>query len=107
MMMPEPIMLTATMNVSCIRFIFFCCCMRSLLTSRLRSPGRFLHDIRVEFDASVDLFLIDTLYFVVEARKAVERFFECQKVFEHRLRSIIPALTRDDDADAWRIDQRE
>ena len=24
MMMPEPIMLTATMNVSCIRFIFFC-----------------------------------------------------------------------------------
>ena len=25
MMMPEPIMLTATMNVSCIRFIFFGC----------------------------------------------------------------------------------
>ena len=24
MMMPEPIMFTATMNVSCIRFIFFC-----------------------------------------------------------------------------------
>ena len=26
MMMPEPIMLTATMNVSCMRFIFFACC---------------------------------------------------------------------------------
>ncbi len=25
MMMPEPIMFTATMNVSCIRLIFFCC----------------------------------------------------------------------------------
>ena len=25
MMMPEPIMFTATMNVSCIRFIFFFC----------------------------------------------------------------------------------
>ena len=25
MMMPEPIMLTATMNVSCMRFIFFAC----------------------------------------------------------------------------------
>ena len=31
MMMPEPIMFTATMNVSCIRFIFFCSAMPLLL----------------------------------------------------------------------------
>ena len=33
MMMPEPIMFTATMKVSCITFIFFCacCCMATPL----------------------------------------------------------------------------
>ncbi len=34
MMMPEPIMFTATMNVSCIRFIFFfCSCITFVLIS--------------------------------------------------------------------------
>src|SRR5918993_2511390 len=101
MMMPDPIMLTATMNVSCIRFIFFCCCMIFLLTSRLRSRGLFLHDVRVELDPSVDLFLIDTLDFVVEPGEAVERFFEGQEIIEHRLRSIVPTFARNNDADAW------
>ena len=39
MMMPEPIMFTATMNVSCIRFIFFC----SAITLLLSGPATGAH----------------------------------------------------------------
>ena len=41
MMMPEPIMFTATMNVSCTRFIFF-----------LSQPSCFSFYVGMELDAS-------------------------------------------------------
>ena len=45
MMIPEPIMFTATMNVSCIRFIFFFC---SAIALSLMSPLRgSLHSVRI------------------------------------------------------------
>ena len=52
-------------------------------------------------------FLKHALHFVVEAGEAVERFLERQEVVEHRLRPVVPALARNDDADAGRVDQRE
>ena len=73
MMIPEPIMFTATMNVSWTRFIFFFSHMIPLLP-RDSSPDH----VGMELDATVDDFLIDALDFVVEAREAVERFFECR-----------------------------
>src|SRR6188474_3132091 len=90
MMMPEPIMFTATMNVSCTTFIFF-------LSSAIPI---LLHHIGVEFDATVHLLLINPLHFIVEARKAVERFLERRKVVEHRLRPGIPAFAGNQHADA-------
>src|SRR5688572_30339442 len=105
MMMPEPIMLTATMNVSCIRFIFFC---GAAMTALLKwGASSLANHVRVELDAAVHLLLVDALHFVVEAREAVERFLEGAEVVEHRLGLRVPALARNDDADAGRIDQRE
>src|SRR5678815_2832955 len=106
MMMPEPIMLTATMNVSCMRFIFFCgaAAMAALLNLR---GGSLANHVCVELDAAVDLLLVDALHLVVEAREAVERFLEDEEVIEHRLRLRIPALAGNDDADARRIDERK
>src|SRR5262245_8453394 len=75
MMMPEPIMLTATMNVSCTRFIFFCgaAAMAALLELACVSLA---HYVGMELDAAVYLLLVDALHLVVEAGEAVERFFE-------------------------------
>src|SRR5512145_3402674 len=78
MMMPEPIMLTATMNVSWVRFIFFCSAMILLL--RVPPCDSLAHGVGVELDAAVHLLLEHALNFVVEAGEAVERFFECQEV---------------------------
>src|SRR4051794_29237171 len=64
-------------------------------------------DVGVEPDAAVYQLLVDTLHFVIEAGEAVERFLEGTEVIEHRLRLRIPALAGNDDADAWRIDERE
>src|SRR6188768_4084606 len=75
MMMPEPIMFTATMNVSWTTFIFF-------LSSAI---AILLHHVGVELDATVHLLLVHALHFVVEAGEAVERFLERRKVVEHRL----------------------
>src|SRR5215470_5598313 len=100
MMIPEPIMLTATMNVSWINVIFF----RSSTSVPSKS---FTYGVRVKLDASVHAFLKNPLHFVVEAGKLVERFLEGEEVIEHRLRSIVPAFTRNDDADAGWINQRE
>src|SRR4029453_4433131 len=63
MMMPEPIMLTATMNVSGMRLIFFCgaAAMTALLNLRW---GLLANHVRVELDAAVDLLLVDALHFV-------------------------------------------
>src|SRR5262249_55903093 len=98
MMIPEPIMLTATMNVSWVNVIFF----RSSTSVPSKS---FTYRVRVELDASVYSFLKDPLHFVVEAGKLVERFLEGEEVNEHRLRAVVPPLTRNDDADAGRINQ--
>src|SRR4026208_527600 len=95
MMMPEPIMFTATMNVSCMRFIFFCSCIPLLLRDQLR--GSLPNHVSMELYATVHLLLEDALHFVVEAREAVERFLEGQKVVEHRLRPFVPALAGDYD----------
>src|SRR6187401_733057 len=96
MMMPEPIMFTATMNVSCTTFIFF-----------LSDIPLLLHHISVKFDTTVHLLLVHPLHFVVEARKAVERFFERRKVIEHGLRPVVPALAGNQHTDAGWIDERE
>src|SRR4029450_1462461 len=100
MMIPEPIMLTATMNVSWIRVIFF-------RSSTAVSSKLFTYGVRVELDPSVYSFLKDPLHFVVEAGKLVERFLEREEVIEHRLRPVVPALTGNDDTDAGWIDQSE
>src|SRR4030095_13909743 len=106
MMMPEPIMLTATMNVSCTRLIFFCGA--AAMTILLRLERVSLADyVRVELDAAVDLLLVDALHFVVEAREAVESILEDEELVQHRRRLRIPALAGNDDADARRIDERK
>src|SRR5262245_64401042 len=129
MMMPEPIMFTATMKVSWIRLMRFFSCMTppptfsvaTLMvaprTSRVYGcrppfPGElsrrsFAHHVGVELDAAVHALLEDALHFVVEAREAVERLLEGEEVVEHRLRLAVPALARDDDPDPRRIDQGE
>src|SRR6185503_8550411 len=94
MMMPDPIMLTATMNVSCARLIFPVFIAPSLA-----------HDVRVEHDAAVHALLKHTLHFVVESGEAVERLLERREVLEHRLRLLVPSLAGNDDADAGWIDQ--
>src|SRR5215471_14139434 len=129
MMMPEPIMFTATMNVSWTTFIRFRSCttppptfsvatlMIAPRTSRVYGcrppfPGElsresFAHHVGVEHDAAVHALLVDALHFVVEAWEAVERLLEGEEIVEHRLRLAVPALTRDDDSDPGRIDQRK
>src|SRR5688572_22498338 len=90
MMMPEPIMFTATMNVSCTTFIFLAAGVVSPFTvALLTSP---LDRVGEELDAVIDTLLIDALDFVVEAGKAVERFLKRHEVVQHRLRAIVPAL---------------
>src|SRR5262249_3617065 len=144
MMMPEPIMFTATMKVSWMRFIRFRSCttppatfsaatlMVAPRTCRIRPPlpalhrtgsgsslpeyppilfplrrRSFAHHVGVELDAAVHSFLEDALHFVVEAREAVERLLEGQKVVEHRLGLAVPPLAGNDDADSRRVDQSE
>src|SRR4029078_1029179 len=75
MMMPEPIMLTATMNVSCMRFIFFCRSPAMAAFLDLRG-GSLAQHVCVGVEAALDLLLVDALHLVVEAREAVERFLE-------------------------------
>src|SRR4026208_1207935 len=61
MMMPEPIMFTATMNVSCIRFIFFAPCAGVAVAAPVSGPARLLPDgVSVECDAPIDPLLVDT-----------------------------------------------
>src|SRR5690242_514885 len=106
MMMPEPIMFTATMNVSCIRFIrLICCspCIGRLLLSGLQTS--LADDVCVELNLPFLPLLEHALDFVVEARKAVERFLEREKVVEHRLGLVVPPLTWNHDADTRRINQ--
>src|SRR6476619_5567892 len=88
MMMPEPIMFTVTMNVSCMTLIFFCSAMAV-------SPfGRFADHVGVEADAALHLFLEHALDLVVEAGEAVERFLEGEEVVAHRLGAVVPPLAR-------------
>src|SRR5262245_39464218 len=106
MMMPEPIMLTATMNVSWTRLIFF---VSATTSPPLRSRPRLAlaHRVRVELDAAVHPLLIDALHLVAKAREPVERLLEGQEVVEHRPRPVIPPLAGDDHANAGRIDEGE
>src|SRR3954469_3542012 len=70
MMMPEPIMLTATMNVSCTTFIFLAVGAVSPLTvALLTSP---LDRVGEELDAVIDPLLIDARNVVGDAGTAVE-----------------------------------
>src|SRR4029450_1081090 len=80
MMMPEPIMFTATMNVSCTTFIFLAAEVPVLAAAALRSPPDRVGE---ELDAVIDPLLIDALDFVVEAGKTVERFLKCHEVVQH------------------------
>src|SRR5512139_722754 len=106
MMMPDPIMFTVTMNVSCTTPIFFCA--SAILSLLVSLPARsFADDVGVELDAPVHLFLVDALYFVVEPGKAVERLLEGEEVVEHRSCPFVPAFARQHHADAGRIDQRQ
>src|SRR5262245_64416754 len=73
MMMPEPIMFTATMNVSCTTFIFLAGAPPVFTVAAPRSPP---DRVGVELDAVIDPLLIDALDLVVEARKSVERFLK-------------------------------
>jgi hypothetical protein len=54
----------------------------------------------VKSDATVHLFLIDALHFVIEAGEPVERFLEGGKAIEHRLRFLVPAFARNHDTDS-------
>src|SRR5258706_4433299 len=89
MMIPDPIMLTATMNVSCVRVIFFCCMVAPL---PLNVPGPSLLDhVGVELDSAVDPFLIHPLNLVIEAGESIERLLEREELVEHRARPVVPA----------------
>src|SRR6188768_2431552 len=108
MMMPEPIMFTATMNVSCIRLIFFAAFAAVPFATPVSGRVRLLPDgVSVEFDAPIDPLLVDTLHFVVEPGEPIERLLKRHEVVEHRLRALVPPLTRNHDSDSWRVDQRE
>src|SRR6185295_10628066 len=76
MMMPEPIMFTATMNVSCIRFIFFCSCIALLLRSPRRGSRFHAVDVVavIHFFGALDLF--------GESRKHVAVFLQGAQVCE-------------------------
>src|SRR5512145_2306593 len=76
MMIPEPIMFTATMNVSCIRFIFFLdsCTLSPLF--RLPCCIRLADHVGVELDSTLNALLEHALDLVVEAREAVERLLK-------------------------------
>src|SRR5678816_13788 len=104
MMMPEPIMFTATMNVSCTTFIFFFVLAIPLLLN-LSLRCSLTNHVGVELDATVHLLLVHALHFVVEAGETVERFFERRKIVEHGLGSRIPALAGNEHADARWIDE--
>src|SRR3954464_2276960 len=75
MMMPEPIMLTATMNVSCTTFIFLAAGAVSPLTAGRRTSP--LERGGEELDAVIDPLLIDARKLVGEARTPVERLSAC------------------------------
>src|SRR4030095_3902965 len=105
MMRPEPIMFTATMNVSWTRFIFFCSCIPLLLRDPLRES--LPNHVSMELYATVHLLLEDALHFVVEAGEAVERFLEGQEIIEHRPCSLVPAFAGNHHPDAGRVDQRQ
>src|SRR3954447_440509 len=102
MMMPEPIMLTATTNVSCIKFIFFDSCMA---LPPVPSVVLFSDYVSVELDAAVDPFLVYALHFIIETGKAVERLLKSKKIVQHGLCFRVPPLARDNYADPGWIDQ--
>src|SRR5215510_11857263 len=74
MMMPEPIMFTATMNVSWIRLIFFFSAIVS--SSSLAAPRHVRGRRRCGTGCVLPPFLEHSLDLVVEAREAVERLLE-------------------------------
>src|SRR6188472_327161 len=105
MMMPEPIMFTATMNVSCTTFIFLAAGAPAEFTVAVpKSPPDRVGE---ELDAVIDPLLIDALDLVIEAGKPVERFLKRHEVVQHRLRPVVPPLAGHDDSDPRRIDQRQ
>src|SRR3954465_5472479 len=82
MMIPDPIMFTATMNVSWTRVIFFAV----MPSSSLVTVAGPLLPVRVgvEVDAVIDSLLVDALHFVVEAGKPTEGLLKRHEVIEHR-----------------------
>src|SRR5262245_15025596 len=93
MMMPEPIMFTATMNVSCTTFIFLAAgaVVPVFTVAAPRSPPDRVGE---ELDAVIDPLLIDALDLVVEAGKTIEPFLKRHEVVQHRMRPVVPALPR-------------
>src|SRR6516162_7746426 len=73
MMIPDPIMFTATMNVSWIRFIRFACCSG---IGVLLSRRSLADDVGVKLDAPVHPFLKHALDLVVEAGELIERLLK-------------------------------
>ena len=75
-------------------------------------PGRIaapllLHDVGVEPHPALIGDLIDALHFIGEAGELVTPLLEHHEVVEHRLRRVVVALARHDDADSRGIDERE
>src|SRR4051794_3160195 len=71
MMIPEPIMFTATMNVSCTSVIFFVVRPSSSLVT---VAGPLIPDrVDVEVDAVIDSLLVDALHSAVEPGNTLER----------------------------------
>src|SRR6476659_5036523 len=105
MMMPEPIMFTATMNVSCTTFIFLAA---TPTGSPVAVDPRSLPDrVAVELDAVIDSLLVDALHLVIEAGKPVERFLKRHEIVEHRSSSVVPPLPGNHDPDSRWVDQRQ
>src|ERR1051326_6182108 len=67
----------------------------------------FANHVCKELDFAVHALLVNALYFIVEARKAIERLLECEEVIEHGLRLRIPPFTRQPNPNTRRIDQRQ
>ena len=52
-------------------------------------------------------FPVNALNFAIEAGEPVGGFLEHDQVIEHRPGTVVIAFARHDNADAWRIDQRQ
>src|SRR5262245_47638395 len=95
MMIPEPIMFTATMNVSCIRFIFFC--MSLSLALAVLFLLQAIHEIAAALGRRLKAEPMDV---GLEARELLVELAGIEQVILNRLGCLGEALAGHDHRDA-------